>query len=135
MKWHVYVYPLISLTYGILMLNDISIPRLGKDSGWSYIGLALILFIAIPFMDYYGKKYEKEQKNKDSHSTVQDLNTEAKKEPLDYLCLLLFLSGTLYFVLLIFIPISEIFLFIFIGSILFCDKSLKKFLHPLTKKN
>ena len=120
MKWQRYLVPLLMLIYGVLMINGISIPRLGNDSGPFFIVVAVIIFILIPILSFYDEKYFENKK--------EYIKIDNKKKPLDYICLSMFTTGLIYFGLLIFIPITETLLYIFLFAVLFCSIRLKKFL-------
>ena len=121
MKWQRYLIPLLLLIYGVLMLNGVSIPRLGNTGGPFFIVIAALMLISLPILNFYDKKYHEKQKK------IQVDLDNIKIEPLDYICLLVYMTGIIYFVLLIFIPVTEILLYVFIFSLLFCSKRLKKF--------
>jgi len=121
MKWQRYLIPLLLLIYGVLMINGVSIPRLGNDGGPFFIFVAVLMLILIPILSFYDKKYFE---NKKKHIHIDKI----KKEPLDYICLSIFMTGLIYFGSLVFIPVTETLLYIFLFAMIFCTTSLKKFL-------
>ena len=120
MNWTGLLIVIISLIYGILMLNGIEVPRLGKDNGEFWIGASITFFIAIIIMNYYEKKCEKKENNK-------SIEVNEKKDILiKYLCKVPILLVILYFASLLFCPMNEILLYIFLAAMIICKYSSEK---------
>lgn len=116
MNWNGLLIGILFLIYGILMLNGIEIYRLGKDNGIGTIIFSIILIIIVLISSYYEIKKKKE-KSLLNVSKIAEININIFIKYLCYLPIILVVS---YFVSLLFSPMNEILLYIFLAAMIIC---------------
>jgi hypothetical protein len=65
----IYILPIFSIFYGLLLHYGIYAPIINRGSGISYIGLGIFLFLSLPFLRYLENHETKKVKPDSSYCT------------------------------------------------------------------